>query len=483
MIVGRKRELEGLEKAYSSKRAQFITIYGRRRVGKTFLIEEFFGGKECTYMYVAGIDGDDYQRQLYQFSKALSKTFFKGGSTKVASNWIEAFEELTNQIEQLNSKEKIVIFLDELPWLNTSRSNLLREIAGFWNAYWSKDPRIVFVVCGSSASWILQKVIFDKGGLHNRTTLELNLKPFNLAETKEFLENKGAELSNKQVLTLYMAIGGIPYYLEQVRVGLSAQQNIQYLFFSANAPLRAEFHKLFDSLFSDADAYKEIIALLCQHRGGLSRSKLAKTALLSSSGGTLTERLNDLCMTDFVEDAVPWGQQTGEFYRVIDEFCLFYIKWVAPMKKRFPRNYWIRKSKSPSYYAWSGYAFEAVCMKHYDEIVDALGIESAIDYSWWRYVTCDEAECGAQIDFIIDRDDDAITICEIKYTDKPFAIQKSYAAKLEYAIELFKKKNEITKQVFFSMVSANGLQPTKHSERLVTGVVTLDDLFIPISHL
>ncbi len=478
MIVGRKRELAELEKAYSAKKAQFITIYGRRRVGKTFLIDEFFSSKPCTYLYVSGVQGDDYKRQLYEFSKALSGAFFKGGSAKAPKNWIEAFEELTNQIEQLSSEEKVVIFLDELPWLNTSKSNLLREIASFWNSRWTKDPRVVFVVCGSSASWMLQKIIFDKGGLHNRTTLELNLKPFNLAEAKEYLESKGTTLSNKHVLSLYMAVGGIPYYLDYVRPGLSAQQNIHYLFFSANAPLRAEFHKLFDSLFSDADAYKEIIALLCQQRGGLSRSKLGSMAILSSSGGTLTKRIEDLCMTDFIEDAVSWGRERGEFYRVIDEFCLFYIKWVAPMKKRFPRNYWMRKSKSPSYRAWSGYAFEAVCMKHYDEIVDALGIESAIEYSWWRYVTCDEAECGAQIDFIIDRDDDAITICEIKYTDSPFAIQKGYAAKLEYAIDLFKRKNEIKKQVFFSMVSANGLKKTKYSEKLVSGVVILDDLFV-----
>ena len=249
MIVGRKEELAKLEWAYQAPKAQLITIYGRYRIGKTFLIEEFFKSKPCTYMYVSGIQGSDIKRQLYEFSQALSRTFFKGGSVKTPSNWLEAFEELTNQLEQHSSKERVVIFLDELPWLNTSKSNLLQEIASFWNSRWSKDPRFTLVVCGSSASWMLQKIIFNKGGLHNRTTLELNLKPFNLSETKDYLESKGARLNNKQVLSLYMAIGGIPYYLDYVRPGLSAQQNIQHLFFSASAPLRTEFHKLFDSLF------------------------------------------------------------------------------------------------------------------------------------------------------------------------------------------------------------------------------------------
>jgi hypothetical protein len=282
----------------------------------------------------------------------------------------------------------------------------------------------------------------------------------------------GVDLTNKQVLSLYMALGGVPYYLEYVDVALSVQQNIQMMFFDQGAPLKDEFDKLFDSLFEDAESYKELIRIIAQKKEGVSRAELLP------SGGTLTQKLKDLSLSGFIAAATPIGKKSGEFYRVIDEFCLFYAKWVSPNQKRvFLEGFWLIQSQKPLFYAWSGYAFEAVCMKHFDKIIKALNIHSVQDYGWWRYVATDDTENGAQIDLVIDRSDDAITLCEIKYTAKPFSIDKAYAAKLRSVIELFRLKTGSEKQIFRSMISATGLKETKYSEQLVTGIVTLDDLF------
>ena len=328
MIVGRKRELRRLERAYKSKKAQFITIFGRRRVGKTYLIREFFQSKQCKLMYVVGLQEGNMERQLIGFTQAVSETFFGGAPLKTPSTWFDAFAFLNEQIQKVD--EKVVIFLDELPWLATQRSGLMQEIAYYWNKYWAANPRVIFVACGSSASWIMQKIIYDKGGLHNRTTLEIYLQPFTLAETKEYLKNIDVILNNKQVLSLYMALGGIPYYLEYIDAGLSVQQNIQMLFFDQAAPLKDEFDKLFDSLFNDAEVYKELIKIIGKKKEGVSRAELP------SSGGTLTKRLNDLILSGFIAEATPIGKKIGEFYRVIDEFCLFTVRWVLPQKAALP---------------------------------------------------------------------------------------------------------------------------------------------------
>lgn len=474
MIIGRKKEQKKLEKAFQSNKAQFITVYGRRRVGKTYLISEFFSQKQCRYFYTAGLQNSTQERQLISFAQAFSLAFMDGVPVRTPANWLEAFELLHERI--LKTDERVVIFLDELPWMATRKSTLMQEIEHYWNRYWSKIPRVTLIVCGSSASWIIKKIIFNKGGLHNRTTLEIHMKPFNLLETKQYLVHNGITLNNKHLLALYMAIGGIPYYLDYVDAGLSAQENIQAIFFDANAPLRTEFDKLFDSLFEGADAYKELITIIAQKREGISRADLKASARLSSDGGRLTNRLDDLRLSGFIDEAVPWGKTKGEFYRVVDEFCLFYLHWVVS-RKHFVQGYWIKQSQRPAYYAWAGYAFEAVVMKHYDQIVQALHIEAAIDYGWWRYVPKNAKEQGAQVDFIIDRSDNAITICEIKYTDQPFAIDKSYAAKLTHNMELFKEKTKTDKQIFFAMISASGLKETAYSKQMVSRVAVLDDFF------
>jgi len=476
MIVGRAKEQEMLGRVYQSQEAEFVVMYGRRRIGKTFLVREFYQNKKCHFLHATGLQKGGLHAQLEKFAEALSKTFFNNAPLRPAESWSEAFRLLHQQI--INTKEKVVIFLDELPWMATKKSGLLQEIDYFWNHDWCGIPNVILILCGSSASWLIQKVIYDKGGLHNRVTCQINLSPLTLSETDAYLKNKKIKLNHRHVLSLYMAFGGVPYYLKYVEPGLSAEQNIQEIIFDKESQLRDEFDKLFNSLFKNADAYIELVRLIGKKEEGLSRVELKDVAQLSKDGGRLTKRLKDLCDTGFIEEYIPWDKNIGEYYKLIDEFCLFYLHWVERHKnKKFLPTHWIDQSQRPAFHAWSGYAFEAVCAKHVEQIVHALKVK-AMYAGAWRFTPRTKMEDGAQIDLVIDRSDNAMTVCEIKYTNKPFAIDKQYAEKLKHKIAVFKKKTNTKKQIFLSMISANGLEKTIYSEDMVDGVVTLDDLFV-----
>ncbi|MCX7115163.1 MAG: ATP-binding protein [Gammaproteobacteria bacterium] len=477
MIIGRDKEQKLLNKAFLSNESEFIVVYGRRRVGKTYLVREFFENKKCLFIHATGTRKDSMRVQLERFLEAVSTTFFSGAPLKTTS-WSEAFSILNQQLINHPNK-KIVIFLDELPWLATPRSRLLQHIDYYWNHHWSKLKNIILVVCGSSASWLLNNIIYDKGGLHNRVTIEMRLMPFNLYETKAFLRYKKIKLNHRHILTLYMALGGIPYYLNYIETGLSAEQNIQAILFDTSSPLKNEFSKLYRSLFDHSETYLEIVTLLSTHKGGLTRAEIERQATLSTNGGRLTERLRNLSESGFIEERVSWGKKIGEYYKLIDEFTLFQLHWMNQHKRqKYTRDHWIAQSNSQSYKAWAGYAFESVCMKHIDQIVAALNITSGITIDSWRFIPKGLLEEGAQIDLLIDRNDSAITLCEIKFTQEPFVIDKPYAKNLQRKLALFKAKTKTEKQLFLVMISAAGIRPTLYAEELVSAVVTLDQLFI-----
>jgi len=475
-IIGRHKEQQSLEKIFNSKEAEFVVIYGRRRVGKTYLIREFFRKKKGLFFHATGLQNGSLAHQLQKFSTALSEAFFDSTPLAIPKNWSEAFRLLHQQL--IKNQKKITVFLDEFPWMATPKSGLLSELDYYWNHYWSSMPHLTLIVCGSSASWLIHKIIYNKGGLHNRVTLQLKLLPFSLAETQAYLSSRKIKLSHPHVLLIYIAIGGIPYYLRYVQPGLSVAENIHYLFFDSNAPLKDEFEKLFASLFDHQDDYIELIRLIFQKRDGISRTALKDQVKLSSGGGRLSKKLNDLVMTGFIDTYTPWGKTKGTYYKLVDEFVLFYLYWMDTEKsKRFTADHWITQSKLPSYSAWLGYTFESVCFKHSEKIIQALKIKSSSTVSTWRLIPRNKTEMGAQIDLLIDRHDDAITLCEIKYNTEPFVITKEYAQKLINKVAIFKHKTGTKKQLFLSLITAAGLKNNWYAEDLVHGIVVLEDLF------
>jgi len=485
-IIGRDKEKALLDAVRKSKEAEFVAVYGRRRVGKTYLVREYFSDSPY-YLEASGAKDKPLKVQLENFTKALSKTFFKGVPLATPTSWDAAFEILTHELERLQKNlprgKKIVIFLDELPWMATKKSGLLQFLDYFWNLHWSRLSSVILIVCGSAASWMLEKLISAKGGLHKRITRKILLEPFTLREAELYLKSRKIHLTQKQILDLYMAIGGIPFYLKGVQKGLSASQNIESLCFEKNGMLYNEFKNLIESLFEHADVNLAIIREIVKQGNQLSREALVATTGIHS-GGTLNKRIDELEAAGFVQSFLPYGRTKRDtFYRVVDEFSLFHLKWIEPFLASGMRDevhgYWQPLSKTPAVSSWAGLAFESICFKHLAEIRKALKLDKvSCKIGSWRYIPRKGSkEEGVQIDLLFDRVDGAITFCEMKYCEKPFQIDKAYAKNLMQKSETFQHHFKTTKQLFLAMITTSGLKPTIWSEELVQQEITLKNLF------
>ena len=483
-IACRKKEIKTLEKILSSRKPEFLAIFGRRRVGKTFLIRSFFEEKRCLFFSTTGSKDGSYKDQIAHFTQRIGEVFLGGIVPKMGNNWDETFKLLMDAINRTQKNDKIVIFLDELPWMATKKSKLLQTLDYYWNQYWSRDNRIKLIVCGSSASWIIDKIINNKGGLYNRVTETIYLQPFNLLETEEYLLLNKIKLNRKQITEIYMIIGGIPFYLSKIEPGLSATQIVENLAFGEEALLLREFDNLFSSLFDDGDSYIEIIKTIAKNREGIGQEALFKKLSKTAKGNTGIARLKALEDAGFILSFTPhFHKKRGIYYRITDEYTLFYLNWLAPLKqtkmhRALEKEYWKTLTQTPKWFSWSGYAFETLCYRHMNQIRRTIGLLSTAIPNSWRYVPIKKYdEQGAQIDLLFDRNDNAITVCEIKYSHKPFVITKEYANKLRQKVEVFKKVTGTDKQIFIVMIAANGIKANPYSNELISGVVTLDDLF------
>ncbi|MBP9693855.1 MAG: ATP-binding protein [Alphaproteobacteria bacterium] len=485
-IIGRQKEISLFQKILSSKQAEFIAVYGRRRVGKTFLIHEFFSSHDI-YLECTGLKDGALKDQLSNFINAFTQTFYpelpKGTSFTPPKSWQEAFNHLTFEFKKISPQKRIIIFFDELPWLASPKSELLQNLDYFWNTQWSQMPNVKLIVCGSAASWMINNLINAKGGLHNRTTRTMLLEPFNLSETKTYLLAKKIKAKNQDILNLYMAIGGIPYYLNHLDPAKSFSQNINELCFKQDGLLYNEFSRLFHSLFTNPEFSIKLVKEVGSKLYGVSMADLLKK-LEKKAGGRFQDRLNELEAAGFIKKFTPYGKKTRDHhYRLTDPYCLFYLTWIEEFVQRndipLGADYWSRLSKSSKWNSWTGYAFENICHLHADKIIDALNLSNiGCIVSRWRFTPPSKsAENGAEIDMIIDRDDGAITLCEIKYTSDPYVIEKSYARILANKMISFESHFKPNKQVFFTFITTNGLKKNIWSEDLVTHSIDLSAFF------
>lgn len=480
-ICGRNKEIDYLKQILESNKAEFLAIYGRRRVGKTFLIREFFA-KKSIFLEVVGTKDGAMHEQLENFANALAKIFYPNAPIRIPNSWREAFQWLTDNIENIPTKQKLIIFLDELPWLATKRSNLLQTLDYFWNSQWSKHNNIKLIVCGSAASWILDNLINAKGGLYNRLTKTILLEPFSLNESLSFLKKLSYNLNKKQMLDLYMITGGIPYYLQQIDQSKSIAQNINQLCFNKSGLLYSEFQRIFQALFDSAEQNITLIQAIAKNRHGISREDLIKATKIAS-GGSLNKRLSELQAAGFIQSFIPYGKKHRNLhYRVIDEYCLFYLHWIEPAiqsSQTFGKSYWQNIINTTHYYSWAGNAFESICFKHIDPIRIALDLDNTSCTSGsWRHISKPHSKTnGAQIDLLFDRGDTAITLCEIKYSKELYTITKAYAKEISQKIDLFQEQTKTQKQIFMVLITTYGLKLNLWSEDIIQNVVTLEDLF------
>lgn len=465
-IIGRKPEIQYLDNVLNSNNSEFVAVYGRRRVGKTFLIRNYFKNK--ILFQTTGIANSNLKEQLTNFHLSLQKSNSRL-SFKLAENWLEAFNHLEKVIEKSKHSKK-VIFIDELPWFDTPRSGFIRALEHFWNSFASARNDVILIGCGSAASWMLNKLINSKGGLHNRVTKRIKLKPFSLYECELFLKNKKIKLDKYSIAKLYMAFGGIPFYWDEVEKGKSADQNIQKICFSESGLLKNEFNKLFASLFSSHEKHESVIYALAKKTKGLSRNEIIEETKLPNAGST-TRILNELEESGFIRKYSPYGRKKRQsIYQLIDFYSFFYIKFIYG-KSSFAGNYWINSVDTPKHLSWLGFTFEQLCLVHIKQIKQKLGIsgiESA-NYSW--------RSKDAQIDLIIDRKDNIINICEAKFSTNEYTITKQYAENLANKVESFKKESNTKKTIFTSMITTYGVKENKYSLSLVQNSLDLNDIF------
>jgi len=471
-IVGRNNEIALFNNALQSKKPELIAVYGRRRIGKTFLIREFFKNSIC--FEITGIYNVTLKEQLQNFNNALSK--FQTSKIKRPASWIEAFHQLGLYLDTIQIKSKKVVFIDEFPWFDSAKSNFLPAFENFWNAYASKRKDLIVVICGSAASYIVNKIIRNKGGLHNRITQKINLKAFNLYETQQLLKKNNIVFTQYDVLQLYMIIGGIPYYIDQISRGESVAQAIDRLCFTKDGFLQSEFSNVFASLFAQHENHEKIIRILATIRKGVTRNELVQQSKLQS-GGTLTKVLQELEDSGFVEKYMPYSGSKDALYRITDEYSMFYIRFIENTKP-VGSGYWLTMQQQPTFRIWAGYSFETICMKHIAQIKEGLKISGihSTQGSWIEK----GSEPGAQIDLLIDRNDNVINLCEMKFYNTEFTIDKSYLLAISNKIDAFKKSTQTRKSIFVTFITTYGLKENEYSKQLVQNSLDLEQLFVDL---
>ena len=470
-MIGRRTEISVIEDCLQSGRPEFLVLYGRRRVGKTYLIKEYFN--ESFAFYATGVPMVNTRKQLRIFHEALAA---HGDTTKVIPrDWFEAFARLQQILKEKSvTRERRtgrrVVFLDELPWMDTARSDFKSALDYFWNGWASSQKDLMLIVCGSATAWIINNIVKDNGGFYNRVTMQIHLKPFCLEECRQLLEGNGMRMTDCQIVESHMIFGGIPYYLNHLKASMSLAQNVETLFFGESAPLRHEFSQLFTSLFSNADRYINILRALSKKNSGLTRQELLREKNIIQ-GKELTKCLNELEQSGFIRKYRDYAREkNGCHFQLIDPMVLFHFKFLETGKVLS----WMDYINTPAYYSWRGIAFERVCLLHLEQIRKALGINgiSTQALSW----SSKKTSPGAQIDLLIDRKDDVINLCEMKFSTEPFEIDATYEKDLTHKIEVFRKETGTKKAILLTMISFAGLKNNKH-RGIVVKELTGKDLF------
>jgi uncharacterized protein len=473
-FIGRKKEIEVLNKALLSHEAEMVSVIGRRRIGKTQLIKTIY--KEQIVFELTGVKDATVEKQLQNFAYAQREAFDLPSDSPIPKDWMEGFYMLIQQLKKMPKDRKYVVFLDELPWLSYPKTDFINGLSFFWNS-WAVNQNVVVVICGSSASWMIQKIVNDRGGLHNRITRRLYLKPFTLSETEQYLKSRNVNLDRYHLLQIFMAMGGIPHYLKEIEGAKSAAQNIDDICFSETGILRDEFPNLFTSLFDDSYNHIAVVRALAKTRQGVDRNTLIAAAKVPN-GGTLTLVLEELEQSGFINAYNPFGKKTKDkLYRLTDEYSLFYLQFIEKQASG-ESGTWLQLSQTQDYKIWCGYTFESICIKHIQQIKKAMSIGGLYSVASSFLKKGTDTEKGTQIDMLLDRNDQIISIFEMKFYNDTFTVSKEYAQNLKEKLSIFKATTKTRKHLFLTFVTTFGITHNQYSLGLVEQVLTLDALFM-----
>ena len=472
MIIGRKRESQILNSALQDNRSHFIAVYGRRRIGKTFLVRETFGYR-FTFQHAGMADGG-MRDQLEAFRISLKDA---GLSVPRLHSWSEAFEGLKDLVRNSTEKRK-TIFIDELSWMDTPKSRLVPELEHFWNSWASARQDIVLIVCASATSWMLSEIVHNKGGLYNRLTDQIHLHPFTLSECEKYVKSGNLAFNRSQIMQYYMVFGGVPFYWTFIRKGLSIIQNIDGILFSKDAPLKEEFKYLYASIFKKPAVYLKIVETLGKKKVGMTRDELIHASGLPNSGD-LTRKLEELESCGFIRQYKAFGHSRKDsVYQLIDFFTLFHFKFLADAPN--DEKSWANQINTPLANTWTGLAFERVCMEHIPQIKRKLGISGILSdvSSLFCRSNPEKGIAGSQIDLLIARKDQVINLCEMKYSNVEYTLTETEDRKIKTRINDLILYSGTKSAVFPTLITTYGLVENSYSGN-IQSIVTMDDLFVP----
>lgn len=466
MLIGREKEKDILFKAVASEQSEFVAIYGRRRVGKTFLIREVFN-YAFSFQHTGILDAP-MKEQLSEFRQSL----YRHGMEKKAmpKTWNEAFHLLEDFLSSLPEGKKIV-FIDELPWMDTVRSNFIRALDHFWNSWATGRKDIVLIVCGSATSWIIDNIVMNYGGLHNRLTKKIHLHPFSLHECELYCQSRHFGYKRSHIMEAYMAFGGIPYYWSFMEKGLSLAQNIDRMFFAEDSELSQEYHALYASLFKNPTAHISIINALSTKKSGMTRCELLKKTK-KTDNDQFAKALKELEQCGFIRKYTCLGKKVKDaMFQLMDNYTLFYFQFVQK-NENGDNTFWTSMYNSNLHNCWSGLAFERVCLQHIEQIKKGLGFGAVIStaHSW--------TSPGAQIDLVIDRNDDVINVCEMKYSKGKYPLDSDEIAKMQNRVDTFQRETETKKSIQLTLITSNGVTSGSDVHN-IHNMLTMDDLFVP----
>ena len=471
MIFGRDREKKILEGTLKDDKSHFISIYGRRRIGKTFLIREIFGYR-FTFQH-AGLADGGLEEQLFAFEASIKNAC--GNPSKNTKNWLEAFEDLKELINASSEKKKI-IFIDELSWMDTPKSDLIMALENFWNGWASARKDVILIICASATSWMLSHIIHNKGGLYNRITESINLRQFTLAECEDYVKANGLALNRNQILQFYMIFGGVPYYWTFLKKGLSLTQNIDSILFEKDAPLKDEFKYLYASIFRNPTVYIKIIKTLSTKKVGMTRDELISFSDIINSGD-LTKKLEELESCGFIRKYYAYGmKKKNAVYQLMDNFTLFYYQFME--EEPTDEHFWQNQMNTPKVNTWMGLAFERVCLEHIEKIKKSLGISGVQTEvnSWYCKADKEKGIFGSQIDLLIVRKDQVINLCEMKYSSTEYTLDEKQDRSLQNKISDLKKLTSTKYAIFPTLITTYGLVENSFGNS-IQSVVTMDSLF------
>lgn len=467
-LIGRERETSLLKEYINTDKSEFIVVYGRRRVGKTFLIRKVIGDQAC--FTLTGMENSGMHDQLLNFHFTLRRVYPAATEPK---SWIEAFDELQSYLERLPAGKKI-IFIDELPWLDTVRSKFIAALERFWNGWADGRDDIKLIVCGSATSWMVDNIINNRGGLHNRQTHQIYVAPFTLEESSQYFKTYGFGYRKKEIAECYMVMGGVAYYYSLMSPNYSVAQNIDHLFFAHDGELKNEFDNLYRSLFKKACDHTTIVTALTRKAKGLTRKQILESTLLNNNK-QFTKTLNELEKCGFIRSYIPFEEKKrNTLFQLTDAFTLFHFHYIKENKYQ-DEALWTNSLNSGKYRAWSGHAFEILCLNHLAQIKNALGIAGVQSRACCSTIASTENYKGAQIDLIIDRADQTINICEMKFSRSEYEITKSDDEDFDNKLEAFMRHTKTNKSLMLTLITSFGIKPGKYSGH-VQCQLTLDDL-------